>query len=145
MKPWHDVVVGVDGSEGSQRALAWAADEAREHQARLRVVTTWTPPPASVGAGYASFPWYGEEANLGQIAERQQTEAVATVLGEKPDLEVERVLVEGHAAPHLIEASAAADLLVVGCRGHGGFAGMLLGSVSQHVAAHAQCPVVVVR
>jgi nucleotide-binding universal stress UspA family protein len=144
MKPWDRVVVGVDGSEGSRRALAWAADEAREHQARLRVVTTWTAPPVAAGAGYASLPWYGE-ADLSPVAERQLTEAVAEVLGEKPDLEIERVVAEGHAAPQLIDASAAADLLVVGCRGHGGFAGMLLGSVSQHVAAHAQCPVVIVR
>ena len=144
MKRWDTVVVGVDGSEGSRRALAWAADEAREHQARLRVVTTWTPPPVAAGAGYASLPWYGE-ADLSQIAERQQTDAVTEVLGEKPDLQIERVVDEGHAAPHLIKASAGADLLVVGCRGHGGFAGMLLGSVSQHVAAHAECPVVIVR
>jgi len=54
-------------------------------------------------------------------------------------------VLEGHPAPLLIEASEGADLVVVGCRGYGGFAGMLLGSVSQHLTAHARCPVVVVR
>jgi nucleotide-binding universal stress UspA family protein len=144
MKPWQNVVVGVDGSEGSRRALAWAAEEAREHHARLTVLTAWTPPPAPVGAGYASFRGYAE-VDFGELAERELTAAVAEVLGEGTDLAVERVLVEGHPAPRLIDASAGADLLVVGCRGHGGFAGMVLGSVSQHVAAHAHCPVAVVR
>jgi nucleotide-binding universal stress UspA family protein len=144
MKTWQNVVVGVDGSEGSRRALAWAADEAREHQARLTVLSAWTPPPAAVGPGYGSLRGYSD-ADFGAVAEHQLTETVEAVLAEGPDLVVERVVIEGHPAQQLIEASSAADLLVVGCRGHGGFAGMLLGSVSQHVAAHADCPVVVVR
>jgi len=144
MKTWQNVVVGVDGSEESARALAWAAGQAREHEARLTVVTAWAVPPVAGDPPYGSFPWSGE-ADLTKWAEQQQQETVAAVLGEEPDLVVDRVVVEGHAAPRLLEASSGADLLVVGSRGHGGFAGMLLGSVSQHCTAHATCPVVVVR
>jgi nucleotide-binding universal stress UspA family protein len=144
MRAWQNVVVGVDGSDGSRRALAWAAEEAREHQARLTVITAWTPPPAPVGAGYASFRGYAE-VDFGKLAEHELEEAVAAVLGEDTDLPVERVLIEGHPARQLIDASSEADLVVVGCRGHGGFVGMMLGSVGQHVAAHAHCPVAVVR
>ena len=76
MKAWQNVVVGVDGSESSRRALAWAAEEARGHRAQLTVVTAWTPPPAPIGPGYGSLRGY-EEADLGAVAERQLTEAVA--------------------------------------------------------------------
>lgn len=72
-------------------------------------------------------------------------EAVDSVLGRHSALDVHEVVVEGHAAPALIAASEHADLLVVGSRGHGAFAGMLLGSVSQHCVTNAACPVVVVR
>ncbi len=144
MKTWSNVVVGVDGSEGSRRALAWAAEEARDHQAGLTVLGSWAPPVALSGPGFAAYPGY-TEADLSAVAEHELTAALQAVLGDAPDLPVERLVVEGHPAHRLVEASDGADLLVVGCRGHGGFAGMLLGSVSQHVAAHARCPVVVVR
>jgi nucleotide-binding universal stress UspA family protein len=144
MKTWHNVVVGVDGSEGSRRALAFAAEQARDHRAKLTIVAAWAVPPAAGAPGYGSFPWYGE-ADLGEVTERQLSEAVDAVLGVDPDLTVERKVVQGHAAPQLIDASSDADLVVVGSRGHGGFVGMVLGSVSQHVTAHAHCPVVVVR
>jgi nucleotide-binding universal stress UspA family protein len=144
MKTWQNVVVGVDGSEGSRRALSWAAAEAREHQARLTVLTAWSRPAEPVEPGYASFRGYAE-VDFGELAEHQLSESVNAVLGEGTDLVVECRVVEGHAASQLIDASSAADLAVVGCRGHGGFVGMLMGSVSQHVAAHAHCPVVVVR
>jgi nucleotide-binding universal stress UspA family protein len=144
MRAWQNVVVGVDGSESSRWALAWAVEEARGHRARLTVVMAWTPPPPPVGPGYGSLRGY-EEADFEAVAERQLTGAVAAVVGDDADIVVERVLVEGPAAPRLIDASAEADLVVVGSRGHGGFTGMLLGSVSNHVVAHAHCPVVVVR
>ena len=144
MGTWTKVVVGVDGSEHSNRALAWAADEAREHGCGLTVLTTWTPPVALVGPGYSSEPWY-VESDLSLAMGRLQTDAVEAVLGSDPGLPLESHVIEGHAAKRLVEISADADLLVVGSRGHGGFSGMLLGSVSQHLAAHAKCPVVVVR
>jgi len=71
--------------------------------------------------------------------------AIAATCGDRPTLEVERKVVYGHPAQALIKESKAADLLVVGHRGHGGFTGMLLGSVSTHSVQHAFCPVTVVR
>jgi nucleotide-binding universal stress UspA family protein len=70
---------------------------------------------------------------------------VADLDGQRADLDVRTSAEEGHPAEVLIERSKEADLLVVGSRGHGGFAGMLLGSVSHHLVAHASCPVVVLR
>lgn len=70
---------------------------------------------------------------------------VATLLAEHSRVEVQTQVIEGHAAPVLIAAARDAQLLVVGSRGHGAFAGMLLGSVSEHCTSHSPCPVVVVR
>ena len=70
---------------------------------------------------------------------------LAAVLGTEPSVRIEQEVLEGHPAQLLVTAAEGADLVVVGSRGHGGFVGMLLGSVSQHVAAHAPCPVLVVR
>ena len=67
------------------------------------------------------------------------------MIGKDPDIEVRQVVAEGHPAPILVKASEKADLLVVGSRGHGEFAGMLIGSVSEHCATHASCVVVIVR
>jgi nucleotide-binding universal stress UspA family protein len=137
------VLVGVDGSLGSRRALAWAANEARQHNAELHVLTAWLPPVPPVGIGYAGY--VTDLPDAGQIAAREQADTVERELGDSPDVMVKQETIEGHAAERLIEASADADLVVVGCRGHGGFTGMLLGSVSQHLAAHAKCPVTVIR
>jgi nucleotide-binding universal stress UspA family protein len=144
MGTWTKIVAGVDGSEAGNRALAWAAGEARQHGAVLTAVTVWSSPAALAGPRYASEPWY-LESDLSTAMGHVQSAALDTVLGAHPDVKVERVLVQGHPAQHLLEVSAGADLLVVGCRGYGGVVGMLLGSVSQHVTAHATCPVVVVR
>ncbi|GAA1436457.1 universal stress protein [Microlunatus lacustris] len=144
MTDWKNVVVGVDGSEESHHVLAWAAEEARTHGSGLTVLTAWSPPVVLVGPGYAAYPQHAE-SDFSSAMQSEQDAAIEAVLGAGPDLRVNRVLVEGSAAPRLIAASDGADLVVVGSRGHGAFAGMLLGSVSQHVTAHATCPVVVVR
>jgi nucleotide-binding universal stress UspA family protein len=136
------VVVGVDGSEGSRRALEWAVDEARRRGTTLRVVHAWSFPYAPASAGYVPLP----EASLYDAAKK----GAARVLDEElaavdaSGVEVEHVLVEGAAAETLVDASADAELLVVGSRGHGGFAGVLLGSVGTHAAHHAHVPVVIV-
>ncbi len=137
------IVVGVDGSNSSRKALAWAYDEAGHHGATLVVVMTWHPPTTPP---YGSIPPedYGGEPRREalELLERFTSELVP----KDPAVDVHTSIEEGrNPAKSLIERSSEADLVVVGSRGHGGFIGMLLGSVSQHVVAHAECPVVVVR
>lgn len=141
---WSRVLVGVDGSEGSRRALRYAADEAEAHGAELRVLTAYTVPAPPVAVGLAQPPWRDADAWRAD-AENLVAATVESTLGERPDVKVTTEVVEGSAARALIDESHTSDLVVVGTRGHGGFAGMLLGSVSQHVAAHAGCPVSIVR
>lgn len=132
------IVVGIDGSAGSQAALAWAAAEARLRGATLEAIRVWSWPIPYVGPGMAGLdPKLLEEGEQGIL-----DEALSAV-----DLEgvtVEPVLVEGPAAQRLLEQAKGADLLVVGSRGRGGFKGLLLGSVSQQVVNHARGPVVVI-
>jgi nucleotide-binding universal stress UspA family protein len=134
------IVVGVDGSEPSKRALRWAADQAKLSGAQLKVVTTWEYPPT---LGWA--PPYPSDFDPDVDARKSLQETVDTALGEKPAIAVELVVAEGHPAYVLTQAARGAELLVVGSRGHGAFAGMVLGSVSEYCAAHSPCPVVVVR
>jgi len=140
---WKTIVVGVDGSRGSRSALTWAAAEAADHRADLVVVKVWEKAllPA-LGSG--SVP-SGEVRDPADQAAEDLVEVIKEELGEDPPVLTLPRAKEGNAAEVLIAESAAADLLVVGTRGHGGFAGLVLGSVSQHVAAYAQCPVTVVR
>jgi nucleotide-binding universal stress UspA family protein len=136
------VVVGVDGSSCSLEALGFAVAEARLRKAALRVVTAWHVPPMAYSGGFAPVVDPKEfERNAEAIAER----ALAAIRDQAEGVEVERVTREGQAAHVLLEEARGAELLVVGSRGHGGFTGLLLGSVSQQVAHHAPCPVVVVR
>ena len=144
MGKWQRVVVGVDGSESSRQALEAAWEQAREHDAELVVVTTWSELPIAGAPGYGAYRWMGE-ADFGAVAKQQQDDALAAVVGADSTVRIQREVVEGHPAQQLLAAAEGADLLVVGSRGYGGFVGMLLGSVSQHVAAHAPCPVLVIR
>jgi len=135
----EDVVVGVDGSAPSRAALRWALDQARLSGSRVRAVIAWEVP---VHTGWSLT---GHEDFAG-AAGKLLGEAVQEALGfEAPDAEVIETVLPGHPAQVLIDASTHASLLVVGSRGHGGFAGTLLGSVSQLCAQHAHCPVVIVR
>jgi nucleotide-binding universal stress UspA family protein len=141
------IVVGVDGSEPSRAALHWAYDEATHHGASLTVVMSWHPAtlPQSPPAGEAAMT---EQEYAGQPKEKALgilDSLVAELEKHSPEVDVRTSIEEGGPAKVLIERSKEADLMVVGSRGHGGFAGMLLGSVSQHLVAHASCPVVVVR
>jgi nucleotide-binding universal stress UspA family protein len=136
------ITVGVDGSASSVRALHWAADEARRRDAALEVVTTWHSPVLATIPAFGVQPpadQLTEEARKGLI-ELLRVEGITSEAG----LTVLERVVEGPAAPVLIDASADAELLVIGSRGRGGFAGLLLGSVSHAVVSHARCPVVVV-
>jgi nucleotide-binding universal stress UspA family protein len=134
------IVVGVDGSKSSLRALAWAARQAQLTGAIVELITTWEWP--------RTFGWavsYTDGWNPQGDAERVQAEAVEAVQQAIPGVKLQSRVVEGHPAPVLIEASRGAELLVVGSRGHGEFAGMLLGSVSEHCVTNAHCPVLVFR
>ncbi|MCW2696288.1 MAG: UspA domain protein [Modestobacter sp.] len=133
------IVVGVDGSPSSSQALRWAAQQAHLTGAELHAVTSWAP-PTTYGWEFAApdFDWQDN-------ARSTLAGALDETLGETGAAGVHRHVVEGHPARALLDAAAGAELLVVGSRGHGGFSGMLIGSVSQHVIAHAPCPVVVVR
>jgi nucleotide-binding universal stress UspA family protein len=140
---WKTIVVGVDGSPGSRKALTWAAAEAADHRAELVVVNVWEhtlmPPAGSVTVSEHYVP------DPSQATAEQLVAVIKEELGDEPKVLVQPRVKQGSPAKVLIDESADADLLVVGTRGHGGFAGLVLGSVSQHVAAYAQCPVAVVR
>jgi len=127
------VVVGVDGSDQGRLALTWAAEEATLRAARLRVVHVWS---YLAQTGETFDPTYGEDD-----AQRLLDETVAS-LEDGVDIELRAVC--DLPARGLLESAQDADLLVVGARGMGGFRGLLLGSVSQQVAQHSRCPVVIV-
>jgi nucleotide-binding universal stress UspA family protein len=137
------IVVGVDGSPGSRAALHWAHDEAQLRGADLVVVTVWQFPVMTSLPAFGAMP---PPENLGSDAEGALLQTLSEEgIAASHDVPVTTVVAEGAAAPALLDASADADLLVVGSRGHGGFTGLLLGSVSQQCVSHATCPVVVVR
>ncbi len=136
----HRIVVGVDGSESSLRALNWAAQQAEMTGAKLEVVTTWEW-PTTYGAPLP----YPADWDPSADARKVLREATEPLQKEHPDVEIKLTVAEGHAAPALVEASKGADLLAVGSRGHGEFVGMLLGSVSEHCVSNAHCPVLVLR
>jgi len=134
------IVVGVDGSEGSTQALRWAARQAEFTGATLDVIITWQYP-----VFYGWVPAYPDDLNLAQLAQQALAGALDEVFGpDRPALLRARVM-EGYAAQVLVDASAGADLLVVGSRGYGGFTDALLGSVSTYCVHHAHGPVTVIR
>ena len=140
-----DIVVGVDGSEGAARALDWASDLAQLKNDRLVVVTAWHVPAAAYGApGFAPMVSPSLEQQAREAAEAVAADAVARAEKAGVD-EVESHVEEGNAAEILVRASQGADLVVVGSRGHGGFAGLILGSVSEQGMQHAHVPTLVVR
>lgn len=139
------IVVGVEGSGGAKAALRWAIQEARFRSAVVEVVTAYstTYVPASPDFNYVPL----DTSDLAQEVKRMQDTVVDEVLDELEACEVEirRTVARGRAPDTLIRVAEGADMLVVGSRGRGGFRGMLLGSVSQQIAHHGDCPVVIVR
>jgi nucleotide-binding universal stress UspA family protein len=137
------IVVGVDGSPGSAAALAWALKLADETGARLEAVRAWELSYSWIDGYLPDVERWTKEAK--RAAEECLDGAVAAAIDDRPhSVEIVRTLVEGHAAGALLDRSTDADLLVVGDRGRGGFAGLLLGSVSQQCVHHARVPVVIV-
>lgn len=138
-----EIVVGVDGSEHSVDALRWAAREAQLRSATLKVVASFATPIMSTGYEMA----VPDPSDLAAASNTMLGAAIDTIR-EEGGLEGVAVVteaLEGHAGEQLIRLSADAELLVVGARGHGGFLGLLMGSVTTYVVNHALCPVVVVR
>jgi nucleotide-binding universal stress UspA family protein len=133
------IVVGVDGSVPSRAALSWAVEQGRLTGAVVEAVIAWEFPATY---GYA-VPL--SDVNWEQLAEQTVSQAVAAVADDGAPVKLTYKVVEGNAAQVLLDASARADLLVVGNRGHGGFVEALLGSTGQHCVHHATCPVVVIR
>ncbi|MFD7233226.1 universal stress protein [Streptomyces sp. NPDC059881] len=134
------VVVGIDGSPSSYAALRWAVRHAGLIGGTVDAVAAYELP----GAHGWSAPAVDAEFDAAE-AKRGLVEEVRKVLGEKGEAQVHERLVHGNPTEALLAAAEGAELLVVGSRGRGGFARMLLGSVSQQVAQHAPCPVVIVR
>jgi nucleotide-binding universal stress UspA family protein len=131
------IVVGVDGSDESVKATAWAAEQARATGGTLELLIVWARPMS-----------YGLPLVVGGYNPEQEAQAVVEKTASGIDLPADRLrthVVNAAPALALVERSKSADLLVVGSRGHGGFAELLLGSVSDHCVHHASCTVVVVR
>lgn len=134
------VVVGVDGSPSSRRALRWALEQAEATGAKVAAVLAWQV-PRNFGTGVMMMPgaqWDAEARN----ALRSAVEPAST---KWPRVMVDQRVIEGHPVEVLLREARDADLLVVGNRGLGGFTGALLGSVSLRCVTHAVCPVVVIR
>jgi nucleotide-binding universal stress UspA family protein len=139
------IVVGVDGSEHSKPVLKWAMQEAATHHAPLTVLAVhqvagsfWTSTPII-------YPADQPEAEKARQGAEEAVSQIASSLGDAAPASVTVRAMSGVPAQELVNASRDADLVVVGLRGGGGFAGLLMGSVSEQVARHAACPVVVVR
>lgn len=132
------VVVGVDGGPDSLKALAWAADYASTVGAPVIAIAA-VETPAVVGP-YAMAGWVDPEV-LEDRARTMLADSIRDTLGD--EAQVEQTVIRGHPAEAIVTASQDARLVVVGSRGWGGFRGLLMGSVSQHVVSHAHSPVVV--
>lgn len=145
-KPEARVVVGIDGSTDADLALREAVQQAVLRGAQLEVVHVWSAPfnVGPMGAMTIPIDLAACEAAAREVLDRSVDGALAGGKARPP--RVERILVrDPSVARTLLDTAKGADLLVVGSRGHGGFAGLLLGSVSQQCIHHASCPVMVVR
>lgn len=133
------IVVGVDGSPSSLDALRRGATLAQALNAPLRVVTTWDY-PAILDGGYAMEGW-SPEGNAREVL----SDALAQAFHGSPPAGLTSEVREGPAASVLIDESSSAQMLIIGSRGHGGFVGLLLGSVSSVCSQHARCPVLIMH
>jgi nucleotide-binding universal stress UspA family protein len=133
----YRIVVGVDGSEHGNAALRWALDEALVREAEIVAVFAWQMP-------FIGIPGAFDREEMESICKRFVEETVAAIVPE-PRVPMTRLVAEGDVSASLIAAAKSADLLVLGSRGRGGFAGLRLGSVSQECAQHAACPVVIIK
>ncbi len=136
----HRIVAGVDGSPSSREALRWAVRQAALTGSVVDAVIAWHDP-----SSYGGYGWLVADTSYAEDAAKTLSETVDSAVTAGSGVTVRQRVVPGHPARVLLDAADGADLLVVGSRGHGGFAGSLLGSVSQHCAQHSPCPVLVIR
>jgi len=139
------IIVGIDGSSHSVRALEWALNEAASRHARLTVLTVHSVAVSGWSGNPILLPGDAEDQEKARQAAEELTLKAASQLGEAKPASVTVRAIIGFPAEELIKASGDADLLVVGSRGAGGFTKLIVGSVSSQVVHHATCPVVVVR
>jgi len=141
------IVVGIDGSDHSRRALTWAMRQAARQQVPLTVLAVRPDPVRPVTGVYWGVHAYPEDPHNPEVARKAIQEIVAQVRNEigetAPQVTVN--VVTGDPAEELVKASHGAEMVVVGSRGSGGFTSLLMGSVSSKVTHHAACPVVVIR
>ena len=140
------IVVGVEGSGYARAALIWALEEAHHRDAIVEVVTCYSPTyvPAAPDLGYVPL----DSFDLAAEVEKMQGEVIESAVAASDfgdEVEIRRTRQKGRPADTLMRASEGAVMLVVGNRGRGGFAGLRLGSVSQAIAHHSPCPLVIVR
>jgi nucleotide-binding universal stress UspA family protein len=142
--PSDRIVVGVDGSTPSEHALSWAQFLANATGSTLETVVAWErfTPFAWLDTGWEMLP---SDWNPAQDAEKVLATTIRKVVGETRPVGLRLTVREGNAARVLLEASKGARMLIVGNRGHGGFTGLLLGSVSAACTEHATCPVLVLH
>ncbi|WP_030270954.1 universal stress protein [Streptomyces sp. NRRL B-24484] len=138
------IVVGVDGSPTSEEALRWAVRQAALVGGTVDAVIAWAY-PSGYGWPAPILDGFDFEDNARRCLAQAVTKVTKVTGGAPGGALVRQLVVQGHPAAVLLDASEGADLLVVGNRGHGGFTEALLGSVGQHCVHHGRCPVVVVR
>lgn len=134
------MIVGVDGSEGSRRALRWAIAEAAKQGTALEAVTVWQSPSGFGDTMEAHL----DESKIERAARDRLEETLAEVAGDSPAVEIEPVVLEGDPALVLCHRAAGADLLVIGSLGHSPSSSVALGSVATRCGQHSPCPVVIV-
>jgi nucleotide-binding universal stress UspA family protein len=145
----NEIVVGVDGSEESRGALAWAVEEGRLRQAPVLAIHAWELPmvPAPSGLVPPSVEVAADLTELRQGSAELVESMVREIAGDNADVEVRPLAVEDGPVNALLAAAEQNDaqMIVVGSRGHGGFVALLIGSTSDQVARHATCPVLIHR
>jgi nucleotide-binding universal stress UspA family protein len=141
--PTGPIVVGVDGSAASEPAVRWAFEEAVARGVGVLAVRVYVPGNAGLGVDI-SVPVEDPEQRREEEA-RHLADDIAAWQEKYPDVSVRSVALDGHTSETLVGLSSSAQLIVVGTRGHGGFAGLLLGSVGHQLLHHAECPVFIAR
>lgn len=139
-RPYHRIVVGIDGSGSSAATLDWAAQQAALTQSALDVLIAWEWP--ILAGGVSALP---ADYDPSRDAATLLRNVLQVIQRDYPDLVIHPSVCHGPAAPTLVDASKEADLLVVGTHGHRELSAVLFGSVSEDCAHHASCPVVIVR